>query len=198
MAGRGVCGRCLRGPWRRRADTSPAHPRRPSAQVLAIQLQDVESVQEGVLRAGRQGRAQPVEIRHALGVSGDDLAINSHRADWHRAQGVGEVRQPLGPINAAPGEQANAITVPPRDQAAAVVLDLMHPQLAYGDALGGCWQARFDIASEGAGTHTRQRHGLQNMQPRAGVESMSLIPAPCSSHPASRARLPDHAAEALR
>ena len=57
-----------------------------AAQIVAIKLQQVEGVQEGVPGAlAAHGSAEPVEVGHAIGAAHHALAVDGDGSDWERS-----------------------------------------------------------------------------------------------------------------
>ena len=214
----GAWRRCLRAPWRRRAGkiVSPsshvqvlgqpdaiaglaqearqrlaAHIPWLAPQVAAVELKQIESVQEGSPRAQATDRsAQPIEVRDAVGAADDALAVERHRLDVERRQRLGDRRHAVGVVVAAPGEHAHPVAVAPADEAEAVVLDLVDPLRAGRDRAAERWQARLDETERAAsGSGRAPEDGSKLLRPSAGARA-NTAPAGASGPDVTNAIIP--------
>jgi hypothetical protein len=102
-----------------------------AAEVLAVELQEVEDVEHRV--ADGPVAVDGVEDRHAIGAADDRLAVQGERPQLG-SRGR-DRRIAAGPIVAASGEQPDGVAVPADLQPISVVLDLVDP-IGAGRRLG--------------------------------------------------------------
>ncbi len=105
-----------------------AHLKRFAPQVVAVQLDQVEGVEEhaGVVAAV----AQPVEVRHAVVVAAHRLAVEDAGSRAQAGERLDDQREAVGEVVAGAAVQPHAVAVLARDDAEAVVLDLVQPRVA--------------------------------------------------------------------
>src|SRR5262245_42155493 len=113
--------------------------------------------------------AEPLKFRKADFVAGDGLAINQTGGRLERVQCLDNQWEPLGPIVPVSREKPHPLGTPPRQQAEAIVLNLMNPVAASRWPLDRNRQARLNKIGEGTQTPQHRavmQHGM------AGVESV--------------------------
>ena len=120
---------------------------RLAAQVGAVQLQQVEGVEEGVGLVA--AAAQDVEPRQPALVAAHHLAVDQAGPHLEVVHGLDHERKAVRPVVAAPGNQPDADGIAPRHQAIAVVLDFVNPVGAGRRAVGRGRQARLDETQNG-------------------------------------------------
>jgi hypothetical protein len=116
-------------------------------EIVAVQLQEIESVQEGVPRALPTDRSpEPVEVAHTVRPAHHALAVDGNRGDPERSERVGDARHPVRPVMAATAEHPHPVQLAPADEPESVVHDLIGPLRPawHGGAIGR--QARLDEA----------------------------------------------------
>ena len=107
----------------------------PAAQILALQLDQIEGAKHGV--TAMTCPANQLEHGHALFVGDDRLAVDQERAAGKgRDRRRGE-RKPRCEIVAVASEEPDAGSVTPSHNAEAVVLDLVNPVSPGRRPLGG-------------------------------------------------------------
>ena len=98
-----------------------------AAQVLSLEPDEIESVQTGA-RLAVAGE-EPMKVRQALEAVRDRLAVDHGALEGEGAHGLGD-RHELGrPVAPVAGPQAHAIAVLAREEAIAVVLQLVQPAI---------------------------------------------------------------------
>ena len=112
-----------------------ARLQRLAPQILAIQLQEVEGVEEDML--ARRLEPQPFEHRQPVLIAGDRLAVDQARADLEPVNGLDDERIARCPIVPVPRQQPYTDGVSARHEAVAVVLDLVNPVRPRRETLGG-------------------------------------------------------------
>ncbi len=101
---------------------------RASTQVPAIQVQQVEGVEEqAAVGTSRQGGLEVVKMTAAVWTKGDHLAVEQGGADVERREARGETRHSRCPVVPVPGYQSSLAVVEPDEQAIAVELDFRDP-----------------------------------------------------------------------
>ena len=150
-------------PGQDRRERGLAHFQRLAAQVVAVQLDQVEGVEEDARVMAPLAYA--IEARHAVVAAGDRLTIDDAGARWQHCHGLAYEGEAGGPVVPVPGEQADTRGVPPGEEAVAIVLDLVQPARPARGLLGAGWEAGFD---EEAGT---EKHASVIGYRRPGSES---------------------------
>ena len=154
-----------------------AHLDRLSAQVVAVQLQQVEGVEE------RLRLVPPVteQLEEATPLSSQHTTSPSIRQDrtlrWFTASTTSGIA--LRPVVAPAGDQPDAHGVAPGHEPEAVVLDLVNPVGAGRRLVGGGREAGFDEARPVGGqalTHTLDQHAA-NLGGRCEESNRNEIPA---------------------
>ena len=107
---------------------------RLAAQVGAVQLQQVEGIEEGVHLV--PAAAQDVEPGEPALVAAHHLPVDQAGPHLEVVHGLDHEREAVRPVVAAPGNQPDADGIAPRHQPVAVVLDLMQPVGAGRRAVG--------------------------------------------------------------
>ena len=117
-----------RGLGKHRGQRGLAHLERLAPQVVAVQLDQVEGVQEdaGVVAAV----ADAVEARHAVVAAAHRLAVDDAGARAQTGQRLDDQREAIGQVVAGAAVEPHAVAVLARDDAEAVVLDLVQPRVA--------------------------------------------------------------------
>ena len=172
-------------------------------QVLAVELQDVESPEESVRRSLRLEPGTDSKIRRAPPCL-DQLPVDHGRADAQFRQSRANRRRAARPVAAAGGEQARLAAVEHRDGAAAAMHGLMpplRPSRRPSDGLGkrgrkkdGRNTSKADLAQTQASRQFRTGSGLfkihrcrANRVRPSGVVPMWSFPEGSSiSHPYTR------------
>jgi hypothetical protein len=111
--------------------------------------------------------AEQFEDREAALVDHDDLAIDEAGLDRQACDGIDDAREAVGEVVAIAREQTHALAIAPRQDAEAVVLDLMNPPGAGGRLLGGFGKAGRDggpVSREGGTTHGLVAGSLSRVQ----------------------------------
>jgi hypothetical protein len=130
----------------------PADLQRIATQIVAVQLNQVERVQEhaGVVAAVTDA----IEAGHTLIVAGDRLAIDDAGPRAQPSQGLHDQREAAGQVIAGAAVEPNPRAVLTGDDPEAVVFDFMQPQRPGRRMLGFCGQARRDeLGREGTLQH---------------------------------------------
>src|SRR2546423_6997434 len=132
-------GRCERG----LADLKWITP-----QVVAVQLDQVEGIEE-------YARIMPpipdaVEARHAVLVAAHGLAVDDTRARAQPGERLDDQREAVGQVVAGAAVEPHALAILARDDAEAVVLDLVHPRYRRS-AVAALWWAGREGRSRAAG-----------------------------------------------
>jgi hypothetical protein len=100
------------------------------AQVLAVQLKQVETIKEGLPRAASgQGRAQPLEVGRAPLIDHYAFSVDDGRPRRQRPHRFNDRRHAIGPGAGMPAEYSHPFALAPTDEPIAVMLDLVCPQL---------------------------------------------------------------------
>src|SRR5689334_3332259 len=97
------------------------------AQILAIQVENVEGVKAQRVRKPSDGRPKRLEIRHASLILDDNLAIKNGSTTRKCASLTDNAGIPLGPIEAVAGVSVRLAPFDYQERAVAVMLDLMNP-----------------------------------------------------------------------
>ena len=99
---------------------------RQGAQVVAVELEQVEGVQHRLMAPALA--AQRTEVRCPV-VAGDHrLAVDQERCGLDAESSVNDGREAVGPVMASAREAADARAIPAHHQPIAVMLDLMDPE----------------------------------------------------------------------
>jgi hypothetical protein len=127
-----------------RGERSLAHVKRLAPQVVAVQFDQVEGVEEDARVVASV--ADAIEARHAVVAATHRLAVDDAGARAQADEGLDDQREAVGQVVAGTAVEAKASAILARDDAEAVVLDLVQPVLAGGRCLGLCGEARGDEA----------------------------------------------------
>src|SRR4051794_23581820 len=125
----------------------PSLLKRRWAQVRLIQGEKVERKQAGVLR---RRRPQPVEVVARVLAFENGLAVQDDAVGRYRPERFDNERERCCPTQAVTAPQPHALAILARDDAIAVVLDLMHPDRTGRRDLGERRNARGDKAGRTA------------------------------------------------
>jgi hypothetical protein len=101
---------------------------RIAAQVVAVQFDQIEGVEEhaGVIAPVTDA----VEGCHAVVIAGDRFAVDDAGPRAQPRQGLDNERETVGQIIAGAAVEPHAVAILARNDAEAVVLDLVHPGIA--------------------------------------------------------------------
>jgi hypothetical protein len=124
-----------------------AHLDRQPAQVLTVELQQIEGAEHG--RERRRPRPGQVEHREPAVVANDGLAVDQVGARRQRRDRRHDQGKALAEIVAVAAVEPHASGVAPVQDAKAVVLDLVQPAGAGRRGFGRGRQAGFDEADRG-------------------------------------------------
>ena len=102
-----------------------AREQRPSAQVFAVLLDQVEGVQHRLMAPVLA--PQCMEVRRAVVAGDHGLAVDQERRCLDAAGSVSDGREAIGPVVAAAREAADPRAVPTHHQPVAVMFDLVNP-----------------------------------------------------------------------
>ena len=117
---------------------------RPRAQILAVEIEQVEADEDQPLRLPAHRGSKRREIRQAGLVHDDDLAVDDRRL--HRQLGGRLDDRPVlvGPVEAAPCEGARLAALDQQLGAVAVIFDFVKPAVALGRRLDQRRQLKLD------------------------------------------------------
>src|SRR5262249_44512789 len=105
-----------------------AHFQRIAPHVVAVQLDQVESVQErAVIMAAV---ANEIERGNAVVIAGNSLAVDDTRARAQAGERLDDQREAVGQVIAGAAVEPHALAVLARDDAETIVLNLVHPRIA--------------------------------------------------------------------
>src|SRR5262249_28795835 len=127
-----------------------AHFQRITPQVVAIQLDQVEGVEE--YAPVRALVADELERGHAAVVASHRFAIDDARARAQARQRLADQRKAVGEVIAGSAVEPHALTILAADNPETVVLNLMQPRPAGRQLIGFGGEARRDEAAR-EGTH---------------------------------------------
>jgi len=105
-----------------------AHLKRITPHVVAIQLDQVESVEEGTVVMAVV--ANEIERRHAVVIASDSFAVDNAGARAQACQRLDDQREATSEVIAGAAIEAHSRPVLPGDDTKAVVLDLVQPLAA--------------------------------------------------------------------
>ena len=97
------------------------------AQILAIQVENVEGVKAQRVRKPSDSGPKRLEIRHASLILDNNLAIKNGSTTRKLASLTDNAGIPLGPIEAVAGVSTRLAALDYQERAVAVMLDLMNP-----------------------------------------------------------------------
>jgi hypothetical protein len=100
---------------------------RPRAHILAVEVQEVKGEEDDPIRLVGHGAIQRLEVRTAMLVLDDDLAIDHGAPTADLRSVAGDPRVFLGPVMAIAAEGARLAAVDNQLRPVAVVLDLVEP-----------------------------------------------------------------------
>ena len=102
------------GTLEQRAQRRPPHMPLVMPQILAVDLQQIERIQECIARAQAPDRStQPIKIRHAVVTTDHALAVDRHRLELERSQGFRDPGHSIGPGVTTSREHAHALAIAP-------------------------------------------------------------------------------------
>jgi hypothetical protein len=121
--------------------------KRVAAQVVAVHLDDVESVQEhaGVIPP----IANAIKVSHPVVVTGDGLTIDDARSRAQPSHGFDNQRETVRQVISRPTIEADPLAVLTGDNPEAIVLDFVQPQRPGRRALSFCGEALGRIVPAG-------------------------------------------------
>ena len=117
------------------------------AKVFAVEFDQIEGAEHGGVVA--KPIMESVEYREAAFVDDDGLAVDDARSHRQARDRVGDLREARREIVTIAGEQPHAFGVPPRNDAEAVVLDLVNPARPAGGSFAG--RGRHGSSGRGGG-----------------------------------------------
>ena len=150
---------------------------RQRPKVLAVELQQVEGLQDGSRTVPWRCKASKIATPSAPQTTASPSRVNDCALILAAALAIAGIA--LGPVVAAAGEQAHWLALAADDQPVAVVLDLVHP-IGPGRRLGGASRdAGLDeaVGADAAGKHP----GRNSRSPVAG--GIVTMPRNGSSEP---------------
>src|SRR5215831_2272319 len=115
---------------------------RIAPQVVAVQLDEVEGVEEYALVSAVV--TDEIERGNAVVIAGDSLAVDNAGARAQLGERINDQREAAGEVIARTAVEPHSRAVLPRDSPEAVVLDLLQPLAAGGQLIGFGWEARRD------------------------------------------------------
>src|SRR5215831_18423881 len=131
-----------------------AHFQRITPQVVAVQLNEVEGVEEYVLVSAVV--TDEIERGNAVVIAGDSFAVDNARARAQTSQRLDDQREAAGEVIAGPAVEPHPLTILAGDDSESIVLDLMQPLASGRQLVGFGREARRDEAgrkSTRAGKH---------------------------------------------
>src|SRR5262249_21308286 len=119
-----------------------AHFQRITPQVVAVQLDQIESVEEGtvVVAVG----ADEIERRHAIVIASDSFAIDDARARAQPGDRINDQWKATGEVVAGTAVEPHLRAVLAGDDSESIVLNLMQPPAAGRQRAGSGGEARRD------------------------------------------------------
>jgi hypothetical protein len=133
----------------------PCGPQADHPQVVAVQLDEVEGVEEYAFVSAVV--TDQIERGNAVVIAGDSFAVDNAGARPQPGERINDQREAAGEVIAGPAVEPHSLTILAGDEAEAVVLDLMQPLAAGRQLVGFGREARRDEPGrQGTGT---QRHG---------------------------------------
>src|SRR5262249_11681213 len=102
-----------------------AHLQRIAPQVIAIQLDEIEGVEEDALVSAVV--PDEIERSNAVVIAGDSFAVDNAGARAQASQRLSDQREAAGEVIAGPAVEPHPLTILAGDDSEAVVLDLMQP-----------------------------------------------------------------------
>ena len=112
------------------------------AKVFAVDFDQIEGAEHGGVVA--KPIMEGVEYREAAFVDDDSLTVHNARSHRQARDRVGDLREARREIVTIASEQPHTFGVPPRNDAEAVVLDLVNPACPFWRLLGCSRQAGKD------------------------------------------------------
>src|SRR5215510_14645137 len=134
-----------------RCECGLANLKRIAPQVVAVQLDEVEGVEEYAVVSALV--PDEIERGHAVVIAGNRVAIDDAGARAQACQRVYDQREAAGEVVARTAIEPHPLAVPAGNDAEAVVLDLVQPLAARGQLIGFGWEARRDESGR-EGAHT--------------------------------------------
>src|SRR6516162_3223168 len=132
-----------------------AHRERLPPQVIAVQLNQIEGIEEHVRIMPPV--ADAIEARDAVLTARHSLAIEDAGARAQASERLDDEREAVGKVVARPAAEPHAVSALAGDYAEAVVLDLVQPVIAARRLWGRGGQARRNEACRQ--TTRRRKHG---------------------------------------
>jgi hypothetical protein len=131
-----------------------APDKRRGGEVPGVEVEEVESKEdELVARASAERVLQRGEMADARVVEHDDLAVDHRLAAGQCSERGGQVAVPMGPVEAAAGDEPHDLARPVCERAVAVELDLVQPVVPTGGAaaaVASCGWRRSGMAARTA------------------------------------------------
>jgi hypothetical protein len=132
-------------------ECSPLHEGMP-AQILAIEVQEIEGKEHDPVRRRVDSRSKAMEISDAALVLDDHLAIDQGRFAGQPGAGIDNPLIGPRPVIAVAGEGSDLATIDDDQGAIAIVLDLVNPALPAGRLRDEGREFRLDEAEGFRGT----------------------------------------------
>jgi len=125
-----------------RCERSPADLKRITAQVVAVQLDEVEGIEEDALVSALV--PDEIERGHAVVIAGDSFAVDDAGARAQACQRLDDQREAAGEVVPRTAIEPHLRANLAGDYPKTVVLDLVQPLAAGGQLVGFGWEARRD------------------------------------------------------
>src|SRR5262249_28241184 len=130
--------------------------KRITPQVVAVQLDQVESVEEGTVVVAVV--ANEIERGNAIVIAGDSFAVDDAGARAQPGERINDQREAVAEVVARTAVEPHSRAVLPGDNPKTVVLDLVQPLAAGRQLIGFGWEARRDEPGrEGTLQHNADR-----------------------------------------
>src|SRR6516162_7646380 len=130
------------GPGHDRCERGLADLKRIMPQVVAVQLDQVEGVQERAVIIAAV--ANEIERGNAVVIAGDSFAVDNAGARAQPGERINDQREAMGEIVAGTAIEPHLRAILAGNDAEAVMFDLMQPLAAGRQLVGFGWKARRD------------------------------------------------------